>query len=285
MVSAMLAGTGVAGAAPQATPPQREIGRTTEKEVKVSLFTSLGDVTLSRGESGKIVTIEGDSRSLAEKSTSMGYDIRNRVGYLDLSLGEGHHAEGGKSKSISLKDLDGGRWVVKLTDALPLSLDLELGLGQGNFNLSGLQIKDLNLSAGASEVFVSFDEPNVSSIENLNMESGLSSFTARNLCNANFKHFRFQGGVGAYRLDFGGALNSEVDVDIEVGLGLVTVVVPADIGVKVVHQDNWVSKLSCDTDFTTVSDTEITSNNYYSAEGKMNLHVDSGLGSIKVRRK
>jgi hypothetical protein len=263
----------------------KEVGRTTEKEVKVSLYTALGNLSVGRGESEKIVTLSGDARSLNEKSANLDYDIRNRIGYLDISLGEGDHGGENKSKSFSLSGLEGGRWTVKLTDALPLSLDLELGLGEGRFNFTGLQIKDLNLSAGASDVSVVFDEPNASSIENLNIESGLSKFTARNLCNANFKHLRFQGGVGAYTLDFGGKLTSEVDVDIEVGLGVVSLYVPRDVGVKVIHQENWASSFDCDPDFTSANENELTSSNYYSVDGKMNIHVDSGLGSIKIRRK
>jgi hypothetical protein len=275
----------VAGDDQQKPQTQREVGRTTEKEVKVTLYTSVGTLTVGRGESEKIVTLTGDARSLDDKSASLDYDIRNRIGYLDISLGEGHQGNGHRSKSFTLNGLDGGRWTVKLTDALPISLDLELGLGEGRFNFSGLQIKDLNLSAGASDVSVAFDEPNTSSIENLNIESGLSKFTARNLCNANFKRLHFQGGVGSYTLDFGGKLDSEVDVDIEVGLGLVTITVPPNVGVKVIHQENWMSNVNCDTDFTAAGEDELTSNNYYSADGKMNIHVDSGLGSIKIRRK
>jgi|WetSurMetagenome_2_1015567.scaffolds.fasta_scaffold35373_4 hypothetical protein len=264
---------------------QREVGRTTEKEVKVSLYTAVGTVFLGRGESQKIITVDGDAKDLDEKSAILDYDIRNRVGYLNISLGNTDHEPGKKNKSFSLTELEGGSWVVKLTDALPLSLDLELGFGEGRFDFSGLQIKDLNLSAGASDVSVAFDEPNQSSIENISIESGLSKFTARNLCNANFKHLHFQGGVGAYSLDFGGNLDSEVDVDIEVGMGLVSLYVPQGIGVKVIHQDNWMSNVNCDSDFTTAGENELISGNYYSSTGKMNIHVDSGLGSIKIRRK
>jgi hypothetical protein len=264
---------------------EREVGRTTEKEVKVSLYTAMGTIFFGRGESQKIITLTGDAKYLDEKNAAVDYDIRNRVGYLNVSLGDADHESGRKNKSFSFSGLEGGSWVVKLTDALPLSLDLELGLGEGRFDFSGLQIKDLNLSAGASDVSVAFDEPNQSSIENISIESGLSKFAARNLCNANFKHLHFQGGVGAYTLDFGGILDSEVDVDIEVGMGLVTLYVPKTIGVKVIHQDNWMSNVNCDSDFASAGENELTSSNYYSSAGKMNIHVDSGLGSIKIRRK
>ncbi|MBI2474511.1 MAG: hypothetical protein HYV68_02305 [Candidatus Taylorbacteria bacterium] len=75
-------------------------------------------------------------------------------------------------------------------------------------------MKDFNLSAGASSVKLRFDEPNTSVIEDMSIEAGLSKFTGEGLGNANFNHFKFEGGVGSYTLDFSGKLDHEVDVDV-----------------------------------------------------------------------
>ena len=132
---------------------------------------------------------------------------------------------------------------------------------------------------------LAFDEPNVTSIDNLSIESGVSKFNGRNLGNANFKHFKFQGGVGAYTLDFAGTIATEVDADIDVGLGVLTIIVPQDVGARVSYEKSWVSRLDCDSDFHSVSDNEYETENYDRAEGKINFRIDSGLGSIKVRRR
>jgi hypothetical protein len=279
------------GPAAQGTPlPQdegksREIGRTTEKELKVTLTSSFGSVLISRGKAEKMLLIGSASRGNEDPKIAQDYAIRNRVGYLDLSLGEGSRDNNGRRGGFRLSSFEGGKWFLKFSDAVPISFDVELGVGKGDFDLSGLQVKDFNLSTGASDVSLAFDKPNKVSIDNLSIESGVSKFDGRNLCNANFKRFHFQGGVGSYTLDFGGALSSEVDVDIEVGLGVLTVYLPRDIGARLTYDKTWASKVDTPDDFRTTADNAYTSGNYYSAPGKMNIRIDSGLGSVKIRRR
>ena len=269
---------------PQDTTDTRDIGRTTEKELKVTLTSSFGTLIISRGMPEKMVVIGSAPRHHEEPEVGVDYAIRNRVGYLDLSLGEGTRDRHGR-RGFHLAGLEGGKWFLKFSDAVPISFDLELGVGRGDFDLSGLQVKDFNLSTGASDVSLSFDEPNRSSIDNLSIESGVSKFDGRNLCNANFKRFHFQGGVGSYTLDFGGPLSSEVDVDIEVGLGVMTVYLPRETGARVIYDKTWASRVDTPGDFSQSDEHTYISGNYYSAAGKMNIRIDSGLGSVKIKRR
>jgi hypothetical protein len=280
-----LVATRLPAAYAQDDPLQREIGRTTEKELKIVLTSSFGTLFVSRGEPGKVLSLDAEPENKRDPLINVDYAVRNRIGYLDLALGERSADSDGKRGSFKISNWDGGRWRLKLSDDLPISFDVQLGVGKGDFDLSGLQVKDFNLSSGASDVSLSFDEPNRTTIENLNIESGLSKFDGRNLCNANFKRFRFQGGVGAYTLDFGGTLNSEVDVDIEVGMGVMTLVLPADVGARVMYQKSWVSKVDCAEDFRSSGENEYVSRNYVSSHGKMNIRIDSGFGSVKILRR
>jgi hypothetical protein len=265
--------------------PFKEIGRTTEKELNVVLSSSFGSVHVSKGESEKIFVADVAGKSSDDRKMDVAYDIRNRVGYLDLTLGEAKEDHGNRKGSFKLSDFGGGKWYLKFSDNIPISFDVELGVGNGDFDLSGLRVKDFTLSTGASDVSLSFDEPNETTIDNLSIESGVSKFNGRNLGNANFKRFKFQGGVGAYTLDFSGDIRTEVDADIEVGLGVLTIIIPENVGAKVFYEKSWVSRLDCDRDFHTVSDDEYETENYESADGKMNIRIDSGLGSVNVRHK
>jgi hypothetical protein len=260
----------------------REVGRTTENELKVTLTSSFGTVKISRGDSEKMVVVQSSTDE--ERRMNMDYSIRNRVGYMDLTLGEGGQEPQGNKSSFHVGDFHAGQWALKFSDAVPISFDLQLGVGKGNFDFSGLHVKDFNLSTGAGDIVLSFDEPNPTTIENMTIESGVSKFNGRNLGNANFKHFRFQEGVGTSTLDFSGGLRTEVDVDLEVGMGVMTIIVPPDVGARVIYDKSWASKLDCAKDFHSTSDTEYVSDNYDSVPAKMNIRVDSGLGSIKIRR-
>ena len=260
----------------------KEIGRTTEKELKVVLSSSFGTLHVTKGESEKILTADGTERD--DSKMDIEYDIRNRVGYMDITLGKNQDDHERRKGSFKISNFNGGKWLLKFSNIIPISFDVELGVGKGDFDLSGLQVKDFTLSTGASDVSLSFDEPNKTFIDNLSIESGVSKFVGRNLGNANFKRFRFQGGVGAYTLDFAGKIANEVDVDIDVGLGALTIIIPQNVGARLFYEKSWVSRLDCDKDFHSVSANEFETENYISAGGKMNIRIDSGLGSIRVRR-
>jgi hypothetical protein len=263
--------------------PFKEISRTTEKELKVVLSSSFGSLYVSKGESEKILTADGAEKD--QSKMDIEYDIRNRVGYMDITLGETQGDHERRKGSFKISHFNGGKWYLKFSNIIPISFDVELGVGNGDFDLSGLRVKDFTLSTGASDVSLSFDEPNKTFIDNLSIESGVSKFSGRNLGNANFKRFRFQGGVGAYTLDFAGNITTEVDVDIDVGLGALTIIIPPNVGARLFYEKSWVSRLDCDQDFHSVSTNEYETENYNTADGKMNIRIDSGLGSIKVRRR
>ncbi|MBI4534978.1 MAG: hypothetical protein HY708_01780 [Ignavibacteriae bacterium] len=259
----------------------KEIGRTTEKELNVVLSSSFGSVFISKGEPEKILFGESVGGTRIPE-LAVDYTIRNRVGYLDISIGEEVERKKG---SLNVNPFDAGKRFLKFSSAIPISFDIQLGVGKGNFDMTGLQVKDFRLSTGASDVTLTFDEPNRTTIDDITIESGVSRFTGINLGNANFKRFKFHGGVGTYKLDFSGNLSHEVDVEIEVGLGVLTIVVPDEIGAKVFYQKSWVSRLDYDRDFRAVNDDQYITDNFNGADGRMNIRIDSGLGSVKVRRR
>jgi hypothetical protein len=286
--AALLAlGTLVVSTTPgQPSPPTREIGRTTEKELKVVLTSSFGSLVISKGVPEKILIAEAVSKRGDPPRMMVDYSIRNRVGYMDVTLGEEAEEKDDNRTSFTFSSLgEGGKWYMHFSDAIPISFDVKLGLGKGDFDLSGLQVKDFNLSTGASDVTLSFDENNPTTIENMNIESGVSKFVARNLGNANIKRFRFQGGVGSYLLDFSGNIEKEVDVEVEIGLGALTIIIPEEVGVRLMYEETWVSRLDCDADFHSTSDNVYTSDNLGTAPTRMNIRIDSGLGSVKIRRR
>jgi len=277
---------GAAVAAPQDPGGERrEIGRTTERELNIVLTTTSGSVAIGRGEPEKVLVAEAVARDHRPSAMNVSYEVRNRIGYLDLALGEGDRTEEGGKKKVSVTGLDGGEWRLQLSDALPISLDMELALGSGSLDLTGLQVRDFNLETGASDVTLRIDTPNRGQIETMTIESGVSRFVGKGLANANFRRLRFSGGMGTYELDFGGELAGEVDVDISLGVGLLTVIVPRETGAAVVYEKSWTSKISYDGDFRATSDTRSVTSNYATAKGKMNIRVESGMGSVRIKRR
>jgi len=261
----------------------KKIQLTHEEELKVTLEAGFGKLTVSRGDSRVLLEANVDTDDERDLTECIDYTIRDNIGYLNLSTDKGETHTRSRKKEYSF-DMESSSWAMRFTDAVPISFDVEIGLGKGDLDLTGLNVKDLNLSAGASSVSLRFNQPNKSVIEELTIESGLSKFRAEGLCNANFNHLKFEGGVGDYSLDFGGSLKREVDVDIEVGLGSLTVTIPKQIGTKVIYDESFIAHINLDRDFSEEEEDNYYSSNYYSSKGRINMRIEAGLGSVKIKR-
>lgn len=264
----------------------KTIGLSNERELKINLDAGYADVTIARGSAGEVLNASASGSGISDLENCIDYSIRDRVGYLDINTGCNRSEDEGRHKkhNIRLSDLKSEDWDLKFSDALPIHFDIQLGFGHADIDLSGFAMKDLNLSTGASSVNLRFDEPNKYIIEDVSIEAGLSKFTAHNLCNTNFRHLKFEGGVGEYRLDFGGKLNREADVDIQLGLGSLTVTVPENLGAKIYYEKSWIAHLDIPSSFTEREDNTYYSDNYGHADGNLNMRIEAGLGSVKIRR-
>ena len=267
----------------------KEIKKTTEKELRVKLESSFGTLVCSRGSADKIIIFDLKTEGGRKPSVDIDYRIRNDVGYLNLT----RESDGKHSVSLNLGDeedekddysIESGKWYMRFCDAIPISIDAELGAGRGDFDMTGLDVKDFRMSAGASSTTLTFGRPNKSEIEDFEINSGVSKFVGEKLNNANFKRMTFEGGVGSYYLDFGGELHREVDVRVKIGLGAVTIMLPRNVGARVHYQESWFSNFTIDKDFDEEKKGVYVTPDYSSADGRMNIYVESGLGSVKVKR-
>ncbi len=263
----------------------KEVRRTNEKEVRVKLETSFGTLKLSKGNAEHIVVVNYRPEKNKESDIDLEYRVQHETGNLNLELNpKGSRNSHDGSVHVNF-DIQSDQWNVQLNNELPLMIDAELGAGRGDFDFTGMNITKLSISTGATSTKVRFDEPNKGVIENFRITSGVSKFVGDKLNNANFKRFEFEGGVGSYYLNFEGALQREVDVHIEIGLGAITIVIPKDVGARIKYAEGWLSNFSIDDDeFDEQRKGVYTTSNYSSATGKMNITIDSGLGSIKIRR-
>ena len=277
-------------AAPQQEVLRREVSRTTEKEVTVSLDASFGTLNILKGDRNKIVAAEYRRDEDDKRQMEMFYSIEDGRGDLEINLTDEKKHRERHSSSISWEELKGDdnrvddrQLTAKLTDALPLSLKIGIGAGRGNLDLTGLRIKSLKVSAGASSATLRCDEPNPISCETVTLESGVSKFSASQLTNLNFRKLKFSGGVGAYTLDFAGKLQQKAYAEIDIGLGAITVYIPKDLPARIITEDSWFSSVDVDDCYEKTRKNSYESENFEQSDRTLTIKIGSGLGSIKVR--
>jgi hypothetical protein len=259
----------------------REIPLGSEREISVIIDVSFGTLIVEPGERGKLLVADFTPiRGEDNDEFIVKYDVRGDRG--ELVIRSKDHKRFWKGKEE--RDIEDRVWRIKLSDAVPVDLRIELGAGKGEFDLSGLKIRSLEISSGASAVEMYCDKPNPISAESITIESGVSSFTATNLANTNFRKLKFSGGVGSYKLDFGGTLRRDADAKIEVGLGAVTINIPHGMNARLLYDDSWFSSFDLENGFrkrrSGVYETEDDG-----GDALLSLKIESGLGSVKVRRR
>lgn len=269
---------------------RREISRTSEKEITVSLDASFGTVHLMKGDRSKVVVAEYSHDQDDRRELEMSYDITDGRGDLEINLTDHGSHKGRRNSSISWEEMkdehDNGnvrRLTARLTDAVPLSLKIGLGAGKGRFDFSGLRLTNLKVSAGASSAELQCNEPNPVSCENVTIESGVSKLSASDLTNLNFQKLKFSGGVGSYTLDFGGKLQQKAYADLEVGLGSIVVYVPKHMPTRVITDESWFSSVDVDDCFAKTRKGTYETDDFDRSDRTLTIKIGSGLGSIKVR--
>jgi hypothetical protein len=123
-------------------------------------------------------------------------------------------------------------WDLRLGDS-PMDLSIQAGAYQGRMELGGLALTGLAVEDGASEVELSFSEPNRAEMSVFRYQTGASSVTLEGLANANFEMLIFDSGAGDYTLDFSGELQREAIVTIDSGLSDLTLVIPEGLNATV----------------------------------------------------
>lgn len=183
----------------------------------------------------------------------------------------------GKHRDDSKQD----RWTISLSRDLPVTIQVEFGLGSGKADFGGLELESLSFATGLSDVELTFSEPCRGVVRSAELATGLGSMEVRGLSNARIEKLEFAGGLGSALLDFEGRYRQETPVDLDVGMGSLLLRVPVDMGVKIRHNDSFLSNHEFDRLERASSDTWY-SVNWREGEGNLFFQLSVGMGSVEL---
>jgi hypothetical protein len=166
-----------------------------------------------------------------------------------------------------------------LGPAVPLDLSIELGATEADLDLSTLRLARLKIESHASDASVRFDAPNPLAMKTLELDVGAAGLTALRLANANAGDIRVSAGLGNVDLDLGGEWTKDINLEIDATLGVVTVHVPSDVGVRVELQRTLAGFGHRGL---TSRDGAFYSDNWESASRKLRIRTDVKLGRFEL---
>jgi len=190
----------------------------------------------------------------------------------DVSITQGDYKMNGMSGFSQIKN----EWDLKLGTA-PMALTINSGAYEGNFDLGGLALTNLTINDGAAQVIIDFSSVNTEKLGILSYKTGASTVTLNNLGNANFKTLIFKGGVGDYKLDFGGTFQRAGTATIRSGMSSLTLVIP--LGIKsTVKVSSGMSNVQIPTGWSQEGET-------YTQAGSgpvLTIVIEMGMGSVQI---
>jgi hypothetical protein len=137
----------------------------------------------------------------------------------------------GDFKSLNVGNFR-NEWDLQLGET-PMELEINAGAYKGSYEFGGLALTNLTIKDGASDVDVSFSEPNQTEMSVFRYETGASNVELTGLANANFSTLIFNGGAGDYTLNFSGELGRDATARVETGFGDLMLVIPKNVDARV----------------------------------------------------
>jgi hypothetical protein len=184
---------------------------------------------------------------------------------------EGNNVRGRNLKSGSLD--------LRLSPDVPIQLEAAFGAVDAHIDLGGLRIRQAEIATGASNTVITVSQANLENCRLLEIAAGAAKLDVTRLGNLNVARVQVEGGVGELSLDFTGALRNDIDVDIDMGLGSLTLRVPRSVGVRV-EKDGLLA--SFDSQGMVKRGDIFYSENYERTARHIDFNIDAALGSIRI---
>ena len=253
-------------------PPDIQVLRESQpvgdaRELKVDLKFDVGQLEILRAPEDLFAFDLQYDRNHYEPKFSFDEGEHSSLS-LDLDS-RGGFTGGGKENDLTLR----------LTDKVPLDLNLTSGVSESRLEMTGIKLRRLLLRGGVGKTEVTFDRPSGQVLESLDVESGVGELIIQGLGNAQVERLDLKGGVGHTELDFTGELGtSQTDARIKVGVGAVKLMIPREADVEIEAQGSFLSNISAPS-------FERNGRNYtHHGDGgaRLRIHVESGVGAVEI---
>ena len=177
------------------------------------------------------------------------------------------------------------RWDVALSPNVPLALDIHSGVGKSTFDLAQLQLTGLDIHGGTGESTVYL--PHQTDAYRAVINGGIGEIEVHVPANASLD-LKLRAGTGEIKLDVGD--NTELNAEIKGGVGQTDVRLPYGAAVRL-EARMGLGQVNVPSSFTRLSGTSggiggngvWESPNYQTAERKIKLSFDGGVGELNVK--
>ncbi len=259
---------------------KRSIPLQNETSLEVHITFAAGKLYIEPGIPDELF---GAELSFSEQEPGIDYSINSQTGILELSTSDSRNKDEEEKgyKVNNWDELKKNVWHLRFSPNIPIRFHIEIGAAENKFDFGGLQIEELVMETGATETQFNFSSPNPIVMNKLEINAGVSKIKGRHLLNANFRKFRFEGGVGDYDFYFTGKLIRTSRVDVESGVATTRLILSPQTAFKL----NMSSSIFSSVDIEEANEEDEDywiSDNFKKGNPYLNISADAGVGSFKI---
>jgi hypothetical protein len=188
--------------------------------------------------------------------------------------------DGAESWSWPGEDAARNEWELALSPGVPLEMDIKTGAGQGDLDLTDLQIEKLDIDLGAGDFSVQFNAPNQAEMSRFTLDVGAANLEITGVGNASPEEMIVQGGAGKISLDLTGDWANSADIEVSSGVGQLDLRLPDDVGVRV-EVTGGLSNV--ETSGLSRSGDAYVNDAYDEAEIELNITITTGVGQVDLK--
>jgi hypothetical protein len=159
-------------------------------------------------------------------------------------------------------------------------MDIKIGAGQGELDLTDLQLEELDIDLGAGDFSVQFNAPNQVQMRRFTLDVGAANLEIEGVGNASPEDMIIQGGAGKIALDLTGDWANSADIEVTSGVGQLELRLPDDVGARV-KVEGGLSNVEA-SGLSRSGDAYIN-DAYGEAEIELNIEVTTGVGQVDLK--
>lgn len=174
-------------------------------------------------------------------------------------------------------------WKVKVTDKVPLEVELTADASDADMDMGGMLIKKMSAQVNASSMKIDFSEPNKESLDKFRLDADASNISIDRAGNIGFKVMDIGADASKIIVDLTGENESEGEVRLDTKASTVRLKLPEDVGIRIVIDNYELSSVKITNNkILSRSEKEYVSSNYEESEKTLRIYADLNVTTLFI---
>lgn len=174
-------------------------------------------------------------------------------------------------------------WDVKVTDKLPLQVELKADASDIKMDMSRMLISNMDAVLNASSARIYSDEPNKESLKRFSLEADASTVNIYGAGNLGFETLDIEADASKLLIDLTGENERDGEVKIKSNASTVRIKLPENVDISIIIDNSEISSVNISNNkILKQSEKKYLSNNYGNAERALKIYVDMNVSTLTI---